>query len=125
MSLRSTSPRSPCRRERDVGGDLAGSTAASLGAAARRNGDGRGDRPAISERLVERDVIVGAADRPGESRAGRGERREAELLDVWALPMSHRLGITETARRMELMKMRNAPAPALDRESPSQCSSCS
>ena len=43
------------------------------------NRDAAGDCPEVAQDLVEGHVVVRPAQRPGEARAGGGERRETEL----------------------------------------------
>ena len=63
----------------DVGGDAGRlDREAALEVGVHRHVDRCGDASDVGQRLVQRDLVVAPAQRPGEPRAGGGERGEAE-----------------------------------------------
>ena len=62
----------------------------------------RGDRAEVGQHLVEGDRVVGPAERPGEPRACRRERLEAESRERAGAADIPRIGDDEAAARMEI-----------------------
>ena len=98
-------------RARDVRGHLRridGETAFEIGAD--RHVHAAGDRSEVRERFVQRHSIVRAPHRPGESGAGRRQRRESQARERACAARVPRIRDHETAGLVELVK--NATAVA-------------
>lgn len=96
-----------CGRAADIRGEtveVGGEPVGEIGVD--RHVDGRGDGAEMGQHLIERHGAVGPSRRPGEARAGGGERLEAEALQVARAADIPRIGHDEAAGLMEPAKLR-------------------
>ena len=94
-------------RARDIGADLLRLVReAALEIGVDGQIDRGADRGEMIADLIERDAIVSLADRPGKTRAGRGERLEAEMLQRLGAADVERIGQHETSGSMHLVERR-------------------
>jgi hypothetical protein len=71
--------------------------------------DGNIDRGAdggeMGQHILQRNAVVGPAERPGEARAGRGNRLEAEMRERFRRADIDGIGDHETAALVQLAEM--------------------
>ena len=96
-------------RPRDVGGHAVGlDREPALEVGVDRQLDGRRDRAHVGERLLERHTVVRPPDAPGETRAGRRQRLEAEARQIPRAADVPRVRHHEAAGLMESPERRDA-----------------